>query len=154
MRGEDETATQSSNRRSAVTSIYRSIYQCRRATQLRPQIGTTKLGPLRQWTTCPARDNITVAFSRTTIVTSVNTVAAAGAAARSRSPSDQDAAGAIATAPSGCPRPRTCLGVNYQIPAQHALLSRGRTVLRPVRRLCTRQIPFPTCVPALAPRYT
>jgi hypothetical protein len=48
-------------------------------------------------------------------------------------------------------RTQTCLDVNYQILARHALLSRGRTVLRPVRRRCTRQIPLPTRVPAPAP---
>jgi hypothetical protein len=48
-------------------------------------------------------------------------------------------------------RTQTCLDVNYQILARHALLSRGRTVLRPIRRRCTRQIPLPTRVPAPAP---
>jgi hypothetical protein len=53
--------------------------------------------PLHQWTTCPARDNITVAFSQTADVTTVAAAAANGAAAclgtySWPSTSDQDAA--------------------------------------------------------------
>jgi hypothetical protein len=141
MRREDETAAQSANCPSAITSIYWLVYQRCKTTHLR-----------QWWSTYPARDNIAVAFTRSTIFTSVNTVSAAGAAARSCSPSNQDAAGAIATAPSGSQTRhiRTCLGVNDQIPSRHALLSRGQTVLRPVRRRCTRPIPFPSRIPAPA----
>jgi hypothetical protein len=123
--------------------------------------------PLHQWTTNPARDNVTVAFSRTTNVATVDAVAAAGTAARpstnSRSPtSDQDVASVIAAASNSssssrtrrCAQPgartRTCVGLNYKIPARHAVLSRGRTVLRPVRRRCTRPIPLAARVPAPA----
>jgi hypothetical protein len=148
MRGEDDTVTQSTinNSRSAVTSLYRSICKyCRSA-----KIGTTQLRPLRQWTTHPARDNVAVAFSQTTIVANVNTIAAAGTAARSGTSSDQDAASGIAAVPSSRTRARTCLGFNYQIPARHAILSRSQTVLRSVRRHCTRQIQFAARIPAPA----
>jgi hypothetical protein len=71
--------------------------------------------PLHQWTTHPARDNVTVAFSRTTIVATVDAVAAAGTAAcpgtNSRSPtSDQDVASVIAAASnsSSSSRARRC----------------------------------------------
>jgi hypothetical protein len=58
--------------------------------------------PLHQWTTCQARDNITVAFSRTADVTTVDAVAAGGTAAclgtySWPSTSDQDAASRLAS---------------------------------------------------------
>jgi hypothetical protein len=49
-----------------------------------------------------------VAFSQTTIVATVDAIAAAGTAARSGTSSDQDSASGIAAAPSTSSRARPC----------------------------------------------
>jgi hypothetical protein len=112
--------------------------------------------PLHQWTTRQARDNISVAFSRTADVTMVAAAAAGSAAAclgtySWPSTSDQDAAngadsGIAAASDSICNRARArqtaaaagtpfdarqqnCVCLDYKIPARIAVLSRGRTVL-------------------------